>query len=74
MEPEKPGFGRAFCILGANADDAVARNEVLLFQNEHAAYAFLRRAQSSAAPAFHSSDTPLVELLVARLQERYELT
>ena len=25
MEPEKPGFGRAFCILGANADDAVAQ-------------------------------------------------
>ena len=56
-----------------DGDEAIARNEFLLFFTEHAAYGLLRRAGASPGPTFHTSDGPLVDHLIAGLQERYDL-
>jgi diguanylate cyclase (GGDEF)-like protein len=51
-------------------DPRFAAHDFLLFLGESAAYAFLQRPGGAL---FHSSDAPLVDLLVAKLQCAYEL-
>jgi two-component system cell cycle response regulator len=51
-------------------DARIATHEFLLFLGESAAYAFLQR---TGGALFHTSDAPLVDLLVAKLQCNYDL-
>ncbi|RMG19296.1 MAG: response regulator [Deltaproteobacteria bacterium] len=53
------------------AERRLERYSFLIYLTEHAAYAWLRDEESEQA--YHSSDSPLVEALVARLQEAYDL-
>lgn len=53
-----------------DGDKRLAGHEVLLFLSEHSAYAHLSGPDGRA---FHTSDVPLVDLLVAKLQAAYDL-
>jgi hypothetical protein len=53
-----------------DGDKRLAGHEVLLFLSEHSAYAHLTGPDGRA---FHTSDIPLVDLLVAKLQAAYDL-
>lgn len=53
-----------------DGDKRLAGHEVLLFLSEHSAYAHLT---GPGGRAFHTSDVPLVDLLVAKLQAAYDL-
>lgn len=53
-----------------DGDKRLAGHEVLLFLSEHSAYAHL---SGPGGRAFHTSDVPLVDLLVAKLQALYDL-
>jgi two-component system, cell cycle response regulator len=57
---------------GSDVERALQRHEFVLFLAERAAYAFMQRRGSEAA-CFHTSDRPLVDHLVAKLQEDYDL-
>jgi len=57
---------------GSEVERALQRHEFVLFLAERAAYAFVQRRGAEAA-CFHSSDRPLVDHLVAKLQEDYDL-
>jgi len=52
------------------ADARLAGHEFLLFLGENAAYALLQRPDGTL---FHTSDVPLVDLLVSKLQVAYDL-
>jgi two-component system cell cycle response regulator len=56
--------------LGLDGDKRLADHRFLLFLSEHAAYAHLI---GPGGRAFHTSDLPLVDALVARLQALYDL-
>jgi len=51
-------------------DDRLSSHDVLLFLGENAAYGLLQRRDGAL---FHTSDVPLVDLLVSRLQAAYDL-
>jgi hypothetical protein len=51
-------------------DDRLSSHDVLLFLGENAAYGLLQRRDGTL---FHTSDVPLVDLLVSRLQAAYDL-
>jgi diguanylate cyclase (GGDEF)-like protein len=53
-----------------DGDKRLAGHELLLFLSEHSAYAHLAGPDGRA---FHTSDVPLVDLLVAKLQAAYDL-
>jgi diguanylate cyclase (GGDEF)-like protein len=53
-----------------DGDQRFAGHEFLLFLSEHSAYALL---MGPAGRSFHTSDAPLVDALVARLQTLYDL-
>jgi diguanylate cyclase (GGDEF)-like protein len=53
-----------------DGDKRLAGHELLLFLSEHSAYAWLSGPDGRA---FHTSDAPLVDALVARLQALYDL-
>jgi len=53
-----------------DGDKRLAGHDVLLFLSEHSAYAHLTGPDGRA---FHTSDVPLVDLLVAKLQAAYDL-
>jgi two-component system cell cycle response regulator len=53
-----------------DGDARLAAHEFLLFLGENAAYALLQR---SGGGLFHTSDIPLVHLLVSHLQAAYDL-
>ncbi|AKU91918.1 GGDEF domain-containing protein [Vulgatibacter incomptus] len=52
-----------------DAEDPCCRHELLLFLSEQSSYALVRRDDL----AFHTSDPPLVDSLVTRLQRTYDL-
>jgi hypothetical protein len=51
-------------------DARLAGHEFLLFLGENAAYGLLQRPDGTL---FHTSDVPLVDLLVSKLQAAYDL-
>jgi diguanylate cyclase (GGDEF)-like protein len=53
-----------------DGDKRLVGHELLLFLSEHSAYAHLTGPDGRA---FHTSDVPLVDLLVAKLQALYDL-
>ncbi|HET9552806.1 MAG TPA: response regulator [Anaeromyxobacteraceae bacterium] len=53
-----------------DGDKRLAGHELLLFLSEHSAYAWISGPDGRA---FHTSDVPLVDALVARLQALYDL-
>jgi diguanylate cyclase (GGDEF)-like protein len=53
-----------------DGDPRFAGHEFLLFLSEHSAYAFLSGPEGRA---FHTSDAPLVDALVSKLQTHYDL-
>lgn len=53
-----------------DGDPRIARHEFLLFLGEHAAYGLLQRP---GGRLFHTSDAPLVDALIAKLQALYDL-
>ncbi len=53
-----------------DAQDPIGRHDLLLLLSEESAYALLRREDGSA---FHTSDGPLVDHLLTRLQQAYDL-
>jgi len=55
-----------------DAQDPVARHDLLLFLSERTAYGLVRRAGAQGR-AFHSSDAPLISHLVTRLHQAYDL-
>jgi diguanylate cyclase (GGDEF)-like protein len=57
---------------GPDVEQALQRHDFILFLAERAAYALLKRRGPEAA-CFHTSDRPLVDHLVAQLQEDYDL-
>lgn len=52
-----------------DGDQRLAGHEFVLFMSEHSAYGLL----SSAGRTFHTSDVPLVDALVSKLQALYDL-
>lgn len=54
-----------------DAQDPVCRHDLLLFLSEQTSYALVRKGDGGAA--FHSSDGPLVDHLISRLQQAYDL-
>ena len=56
--------------VAVEGDPRLADHRFVLFLSQRSAYALLWRADGRA---FHSSDAPLVDLLVARLHDGYEL-
>ena len=54
-------------------DERLARHEFLLWLTETSAYALVQRRGKGATWAFHSSDTCVVDGLIARLQAEYDL-
>jgi len=55
-----------------DAQDPICRHDLLLYLSEQTAYALVRKAGEEAT-AFHSSDGPLVDHLITRLQQAYDL-
>lgn len=53
-----------------DGDARIASHDFLLFLGEHAAYGLLQR---QGGPLFHTSDVPLVDALIAKLQTLYDL-
>jgi diguanylate cyclase (GGDEF)-like protein len=53
-----------------DGDERLGECEFLLYLNEHGAYGLLQRPGERL---FHTSDTPLVDALVSRLQNHYDL-
>jgi diguanylate cyclase (GGDEF)-like protein len=56
--------------IGVEADDALEECSFLLYLSDRGAYGALR---SSQGELFHTSDAPLVDVLVAKLLEHYDL-
>lgn len=57
-----------------DGDDRIARHEFLLLSTESTSYALIQRRTAGGAPwGFHTSDAMVVEELVTKLQERYDL-
>ncbi len=54
-------------------DEHIARHEFLLWLSEASSYALVQRKGRGASWAFHSSDSAVVDGLIASLQTRYEL-
>jgi len=54
-------------------DDQMARHEFILWLSEHAAYGLLQRRGMGATWGFHTSDTAVVDGLIAKLQAAYDL-
>ena len=65
-----PARHRLVSRVHVEGDAQIAAHEFLLFLGESAAYAFLQR---TGGALFHTSDAPLVDLLVAKLQCNYDL-
>jgi two-component system cell cycle response regulator len=65
-----PARHRLVSRVHVEGDARIATHEFLLFLGESAAYAFLQR---TGGALFHTSDAPLVDLLVAKLQCNYDL-
>ncbi len=57
---------------GPEIERLLQRHDFVLFLAERAAYTFLQR-RGTEAIGFHSSDRPLVDHLIAKLQEDYDL-
>ncbi len=57
-----------------DGDERIARTEFVLLYSERAAYALFQRRQKDGPPwGFHTSDEAVVDELVSKLQQRYEL-
>jgi hypothetical protein len=54
-------------------DERMARHEFLLWLSDTAAYALVQRRGKGAIWGFHTSDTAVVEGLISKLQEEYDL-
>ena len=54
-------------------DEQMARHEFLLWLSEHAAYGLIQRRGIGATWGFHTSDTAVVDGLIAKLQAAYDL-
>jgi len=55
-------------------DERIARHEFLILFSENASYALVQRPAAKGAPwGFHTSDAAVVDELVNKLQERYDL-
>jgi len=65
-----PAPHRLVSRVHVEGDARIAAHDFLLFLGETAAYGFLQRP---GGVLFHTSDAPLVDLLVAKLQSAYEL-
>ena len=57
-----------------DGEERIAQHEFLLLYTENASYALVQRRTSRGAPwGFHTSDAVLVDELVTKLQDRYDL-
>ncbi|MBI5549745.1 MAG: diguanylate cyclase, partial [Deltaproteobacteria bacterium] len=57
-----------------DADERISQNEFLLLFTESVTYALIQRRSARGAPwGFHTSDAAVVDELVSKLQERYDL-
>ena len=65
-----PAQHRLVSRVHVEGDARIASHDFLLFLGESAAYALLQRPGGAL---FHTSDAPLVDLLVAKLQCAYDL-
>jgi diguanylate cyclase (GGDEF)-like protein len=65
-----PAPHRLVSRVHVEGDARIAAHDFLLFLGESAAYALLQR---TGGALFHTSDAPLVDLLVAKLQCNYDL-
>lgn len=54
-------------------DEQMARHEFIFWLSEHAAYGLIQRRGLGATWGFHTSDTALVDGLIAKLQAAYDL-
>ncbi|MFL5319794.1 MAG: response regulator [Myxococcaceae bacterium] len=54
-------------------DDRLNRHEFLLWLSEYSSYALIQRRGRGATWGFHTSDTAVVDGLIARLQAEYDL-
>ncbi|HLL81174.1 MAG TPA: diguanylate cyclase [Longimicrobium sp.] len=54
-------------------DEAISRHEFLFWLSEHAAYGLIQRRGLGVTWGFHTSDTALVDGLIAKLQATYDL-
>ena len=59
-------------LVYLEGDERMHAHEFLLLHSEHASYAFLKRRGHDIA-TFHSSDVLLVDGLVHKLQQAYDL-
>lgn len=59
-------------LVYLEGDERMASHEFLLLHAEHASYAYLK-GRGAEGPAFHSSDVLLVDGLVNKLQQAYDL-
>jgi len=57
-----------------DGEERIASHEFLLLFTENASYALIQRRPTRGAPwGFHTSDAAVVDELVTKLQERYDL-
>jgi hypothetical protein len=68
-EPDVPHHPLVTAVY-LDGDARLARHEFLLFLSEHSAYALLGAADGRL---FHTSDMPLVDALIGKLQALYDL-
>jgi hypothetical protein len=54
-------------------DEEMSRHEFIFWLSEHAAYGLIQRRGMGATWGFHTSDTALVDGLIAKLQATYDL-
>lgn len=54
-------------------DERIARHQFILWLSESSSYALLQRRGRGATWGFHTSDTAVVEGLIAKLQAQYDL-
>ncbi len=60
-------------LVYLEGDERIQSHEFVLLHSEYASYALLKRKGPGQAVAFHSSDTLLVDGLVNKLQQAYDL-
>ncbi len=63
----------ALTPVALEGDERMARHEFLLWLSESSAYALVQRRGKGATWGFHTSDTAVVEGLITKLQEQYDL-
>jgi hypothetical protein len=67
----KPAEGNPLVTrIFVDDESEMGSHDVLFYLSERSAYGLIQRANG---PIFHTSDAPLVDALVAKLQARYDL-